>query len=107
LPKRQNWGKERARLQELLKDQNKRIDDWLEKVEQLFNFAEKAQIKFTDKNTSLKEKGMILSCLGSNLTLLNGILSVSLQEPLLYIEEMAKGLKAEIFRFEPLDFALT
>ncbi|MDX9913574.1 MAG: recombinase zinc beta ribbon domain-containing protein [Candidatus Moranbacteria bacterium] len=104
LAKKAELGKERARLQELLKDQDKRIDDWLEKVEHLFNFAEKAQIKFTDKNTSLREKGMILSCLGSNLTLLNGILSVSLQEPLLHIEEIAKGLKAETFRFEPLNF---
>lgn len=104
LAKKAELGKERARLQELLKDQDKRVDDWLEKAEQLFVFAEKAQIKFTDKNTSLKEKGMILSCLGSNLTLLDGKLSISLQEPLLRIEEMAKGLRAETFRFEPLNF---
>jgi hypothetical protein len=37
---------------------------------------------------------MTLSCLGSNLSLLDGKLSISLREPLQYIEKMAEGLKA-------------
>jgi len=100
--KKAELAKERARLQELIKDQDKRIDDWLEKAEKLFIFSERAKSKFQDKETTLKEKGMILSCLGSNLSLLDGKLSISLQEPLTHVEEMAKIMKDKSFRFEPL-----
>ena len=102
LAKKAELGKEKAKLQELLKDQNSQVDDWLEKAEQLFNFTELVQEKF--KNTALKEKGSILSCLGSNLTLLNGKLNISLQKPLIHIEEMVKIFKDKTFRFEPLNF---
>lgn len=95
-------NKERARLKELLGDQDDSVGNWLDKAEQLFNFAEVAKAKF--KNSTLKEKGIILSCLGSNLTLKDGKMAISLQKPLIYIEEMAKEFKENSKRLEPLNF---
>jgi len=101
--KKTELNKERARLKELISDQDDTIENWLDKAEQLFNFAELAKAKF--KEGTLKEKGMILSCLGSNLILKDGKLAISLQKPLIYIEEIAKELRTDSERLEPYDFS--
>ena len=76
----------------MLKDTGKRIDNWVEQAESLFLFAERARNKF--KKGGWEVKKQILSCLGSNLLLKDGRLSMSLQKPLLLMEKYAGGVQA-------------
>jgi site-specific DNA recombinase len=102
-PRKSELNKEKTRLIELLKDQDQQIDDWLNKAEQLFDFAKSAKTKF--ENSSLKEKGNILYQLGSNLSLLDGKLSISLQKPLVHVENMVNIMSTDSGRLEPLNFS--
>ncbi|MCX6154101.1 MAG: hypothetical protein NT007_08075 [Candidatus Kapabacteria bacterium] len=95
-------GKEKIRLEELVRDQNRRVDDWMETAEQFFNFAEKAASVFRDKNTSLKLKGNILNYLGSNLSLFDKKLSISVEKPFFKVQEIGQWVSKEKIRFEPL-----
>lgn len=56
--KKANLIKEKLRLEELLKDTGCRVNQWLEKAEQVFTFAEKARDRF--KNGLPEEKKAIL-----------------------------------------------
>lgn len=98
--KKSHATKEKLKLQELLNDSDKRVDNWIETAEQLFNFAKIAKTKF--ENGTLEDKKIILSTLGSNLVLKDQNLSILLQKPLLSIEKAAFEVKAISKRFEPL-----
>lgn len=99
--KKSELSKEKSRLQELLGDTDKRVDDWIEKAETMFNFAEKAKSKF--EAGTLEEKRAILSILGSNLSLKDGKLAVNLQKPLTCIKIAVPEIKAIHNRLEPLE----
>ncbi|MFH1564324.1 MAG: zinc ribbon domain-containing protein, partial [bacterium] len=98
--KKSELSKEKSRLQELLGDTDKRVDDWIEKAETMLNFAEKAKSKF--ESGTLEEKRAILSILGSNLSLKDGKLTVNLQKPLTCIKSAVPEIKAIHNRLEPL-----
>ena len=78
---------EKRRLQELLNDNDKRINVWLENIENLFNLATNAQKKFTIG--TLEEKKQILMALGSNLLLKDRKLSIIKPKPLILVEKAA------------------
>ena len=100
LKKKSELNEEKFKLEDLLKDTGKRIDDWVERAEVLFSFAETAQKRF-EKGYS-EDKRQILSCLGSNLFLKDGNLSVDLQKPLLFMEKYAEGVRSIHERLEPV-----
>jgi len=100
LKKKKELIKEKARLQELLNDSDKRVTDWLEKAEKVFNFAKEAKEKF--KNGTLEEKRMILACLGSNLLLKDKKLIISIEKPLILMEKASEEVKRLTQRLEPL-----
>jgi len=102
-PRKSELNKEKTRLVELLRDQDQQIDDWLEKAEQLFDFAKLAKTKF--ENSTPKEKGNILYQLGSNLSLLDGKLNISLQKPLIHVENIVNIMNADSTRLEPINFS--
>lgn len=97
--KKTDLAKEKERLFKLLNESNGNVDDWLEKAEKLFDFAASARQKFM--NGSLDDKKEILAALGSNLTLKDQILSISIQKPLVLVEKAAKEINTIYKAFEP------
>lgn len=83
---------EKTYFEELLKDSHNQVDRWLETVDSYFAFAEKAHTAFS--NGSLEVKKGILATLGSNLTLKDKKLNVSLPEPLLFTQKVSVEVKA-------------
>ena len=100
LRKKAELEKEKLRLQELLNDTDKRVSDWLEKAEKVFNFALEAKKKF--ENGTLEEKRLILACLGSNLLLKDKKLIISIEKPLILMEKASEEVKNINQRLEPL-----
>ncbi len=98
--KKSEFSKEKVRLQELLKDTDGRVDNWLEKAEQVFTFAESAPKRYA--SATLREKRNIVFVLGSNLLLKDNKLSIHVAAPLLLIEKAAKEVKRIHARLEPL-----
>ena len=83
---------EKARLKSLLGDTDKRIDTWLEIAERGFNFAEKAPLAFSKASEKklIEVKREIFSALGWNYTLFDGKLTISLDNLLVPIENVAE-----------------
>ncbi len=81
---------EKAKFQELLKDTDSRVENWLEVAERGFNFAEKASAIFEDVKgeINLETKKDIFATLGSNLILKDKILSIYWDELLFPMKEM-------------------
>lgn len=94
---------EKEQLHSLLNEANKRMDEWLEIADNYFKFASEAKINFEKGDIQIKKN--ILSALGSNLTLKNGKLNVSLEKPLLLIKGGAKEARDIEIRLEPLKTA--
>jgi len=91
--------KEKARLEEILKDFNGRVERWLEIGEKTFNFARYARYWF--KNGTSQDKGQLLQSLGSNLILKDKKLEVQLKKPLIAIGQMVKEVPEVKEGFEP------
>lgn len=97
--KKDSLLKEQHKFEELLKDANQRIVTWLDRAETMFNFAETAQKRFTEG--SLETKRDILSCLGSNLTLQDRKLDISLDKGLSMLLQVAPEIQNLHNRLEP------
>jgi site-specific DNA recombinase len=93
---------EKKRLKGLLDETDKAVDDWLERAEYLFNFAEVGKIRF--ERGTIEEKKDVLSYLGSNLLLKDRKLRITRKNELIAMEELAKEEKAIRNRLEPLGF---
>jgi len=100
LRKKAGLTKEKEKISELMKDNDYQIDNWIEKATELFSFAELARYRF--ENGTLEEKKTILSALGSNFSLKDGKLLISLQKPLLVLKEAAFEVKQIYDRLEPV-----
>jgi hypothetical protein len=100
LEKKSELLKEKSQLQELLNDTNERVNGWIEKTENMFNFAEKAKARF--ETGTAEDKRQILSALGSNLLLKDRILSISIEKPLILIEQAASEVRNIHSRLEPV-----
>ena len=90
---------EKARLQEFLKDTDKRVDNWLEIAERGFNFAEKARSAFETGGIEVKKE--IFAALGSDFLLKDRKLSISMDNLLFPIQTAAKEARAISARLEP------
>ncbi len=99
--KKTKINKEKFHLEELLQDTGKRVDNWLDNAEKVFNFAEKARERF--ENGSPEDKKRILSSLGSNLLLKDGKLALDVKKPLISIKEVSLGVNVKKDTFEPLE----
>ena len=104
LRKKSTLEQEKSRLKGLMGESDQSVDDWLERAEQLFHFAEIGKSRF-DSGT-IMEKKEILSFLGSNLLLKDQKLRITKKNELIAMEELAKEEKAIRTRFEPLDLPL-
>ena len=101
---------EKKRCASLLDDTDKRVENWLDVAERGFNYAEKAVKAFeiARKTKDLTLKKEIFTALGSNYTLKDGKLTVTLDNLLLPIKNAANEVRDIRARLElPKDGALT
>ncbi len=94
---------EKSKFQELLKDTDKRIENWLEVAERGFSFAEKASAVFADieNPNTLEAKKEIFATLGSDLILKDRKLFISWDKLLFPIKSMALEVREIKERLEP------
>ena len=93
-------GQEKARLQELLNDTDKRIDSWLETADRVIKFASDAREAFTERGQLARK--IILSALGSNLLLKGKKLEIDVQNALMPMMLVSSGAKIKTGTFEPV-----
>ena len=86
-----DFNKERIRLEALLADTSDRIGKWLDKADELFQFATTAKESFEKGGIEIRKR--ILANLGSNLLLKDRKISITIEKPLLYLEDASKELK--------------
>lgn len=100
LQKKQELKEEKDKFDELIADSSHRIDTWFDNAEKFLKFAETAKERFENGSTETKKD--ILSCLGSNLLLMDGKLRVQLQSPLNVFAEYSTAVTALKERLEPV-----
>jgi len=91
------------KAEELLKDDSHRAETWLDRAENLFQFAETAKKRFEEGDLQTKKE--ILSCLGTNFELSVRTLRLSTRKPLVYLQKLAPEVQALHRRLEPLNHA--
>jgi DNA invertase Pin-like site-specific DNA recombinase len=103
------FAEQRSALQREMEDIQRKIarvendpDVWLINCAKTLNFACYAKKHFL--NGTLKEKRAILSALGSNLTILDQKLSISLFSHFEFMQKMQQLIPAQNSRFEPKNF---
>src|SRR5579872_1260418 len=97
---RQRLGllKEKAALEELLRDAGHRVEQWLKLSEQVFEFARTARTRFADGDAKTKKE--ILLTIGSNLTLKDKKLSIEAAKPFFLLETF---IAVDEHRNEPIE----
>ena len=98
--KKDQLKKEKDRMQSLLNDSDKNIDDWIEQVETMLNFAQNAQGNFEEGDLNTKKE--ILSMLGSNLILKDNILRIEMEKPLRLMQKAVPEINRLYRMFEPI-----
>jgi len=91
---------EKHKYEELINDANNRVETWLDRAEKMLNFAETAKNRF--ELGTIDDKRDILASLGSNLSLFEKKLSITLDKPIELVEEVAPEVRALHKRLEPL-----
>ena len=91
--------KEKARLAELLDQTDKRVDAWMENMENAFTFIAQAEEKL--RHGTVEQRKEILSALGSNRTLFQQKLALDMEETLLPFQKISKALHRIHDRLEP------
>lgn len=92
--------KEKHHLKELLEDTDDRVNKWVDKAKYAFELARDAKEGF--ENGELEKKKEILAALGSNFTLKDKKLRISLKKELAAIKKAAKEVETIHSEFEPL-----
>ncbi len=102
--RKQTLLSEKDRLQELLKDTDKRVENWLEVAERGFNFAEKAAAVFAEakENNDLETRKEIFAALGSDLLLKDRKLSIDWDNLLFPMQTMSKEVRSIKAGLEPV-----
>ncbi len=89
----------KSKFEELLADTQNRVETWLNTADELFSFAAMAQKRFESGDESTKRE--VLSCLGSNLTLKDRMLSINLNPVLGIVGKIAPEIRELHIRLEP------
>ncbi|HOU46011.1 MAG TPA: hypothetical protein PLA41_02575, partial [Candidatus Pacearchaeota archaeon] len=93
-----------SRLREQVRLTEDRADKWLELTEKAFDFAVYARARFNEGDLMTKKE--ILSALGSNFLLKDGIISINRAEWLEPIVKSYPAIEKEYLRLEPaINFA--
>lgn len=97
--------KEKATLEELLRDAGHRVNQWLTFSENIFEFACTARTRFAKGDPITKKE--ILTTIGSNLTLTKKRLSIEATKPFFILEKSLSGNGPENEPIEPENHGLT
>lgn len=98
---------EKTKLEESLNNQGQRVNNWLETVEEHFNFALHARHRF--EVGTPEEKREMLVTIGSNLTLLDKVLGLDLENEyafLEYVKEIEPSVSEEFEHEESVDISM-
>lgn len=93
--------RKKSKIKSLLKKDDKQADEWIDLTAKTFDFAAKAQERFT--NGSSEDKKTILKAVGSNLFLKNKELTIQPRKPFLLIKEAVSKVKSSDKRLEPIE----
>ena len=96
--------KEKAGLEELLRDAGHRVEQWLKLSEQTFNFACTARERFAKGDPKTKKE--ILLAIGSNLTLKDKILRIEAKKPFFLLEKSLTSDEHQNWPIEPENVGL-
>ena len=91
--------KEKAGLEEMLRDAGHRIEQWLDLSEKTFEFACTVRDRFGKGDAKTKKE--ILLTIGSNLTLRHKILSIEAKKPFFLLENSMSGDEVKNEAIEP------
>lgn len=97
--KKEETLKEKAHLEAILNGTGQRTEQWMALAEDVFHFAENAKKRF--ETGDMQTKKQIFSALGLHLSLKDKILSISYDNVLFPIQEIAKEIKRQNDRFAP------
>jgi DNA invertase Pin-like site-specific DNA recombinase len=93
---------EKARINGLLGETDKRIENWLEVAERGFDFAETARERFNaDTSEDLQVRKEVFATLGSNYTLKDKKISIQADDLLFAIKKVKEATASVISPFEP------
>jgi site-specific DNA recombinase len=98
---------EKTKLEESLSNQGQRVNNWLETVEEHFNFALHARHRF--EVGTPEEKREMLVTIGSNLTLLDKVLGLDLENEyafLEYVKEVEPSVSEEFEHEKSADISI-
>jgi len=95
--------KQKSVLEEALLRQGAEKVHWLELSERTFNFARYARMWF--EKGDIDTKRAVFACLGSNLLIKDGALSLTLRKPFKFIFEGLPYAEQELLRLQPLETA--
>src|ERR1035437_3830049 len=96
--------KEKAGLEELLRDAGHRVEQWLKLSEQTFNFACTVRERFAKGDPKTKKE--ILLAIGSNLTLKDKILRIEAKKPFFLLEKSLTSDEHQNWPIEPENVGL-
>ncbi len=102
--KRKNEGlNELHGIEEQIKQAGNRVENWMNEVEEKFEFARKAREKFNDPNTTTEEKRELFFRLSSDLKLFNKNVNALLENLYEPLRRITKGEPTTKEEFEPQD----
>ena len=91
--------KDKASLEELLRDAGHRVEQWLKLSEETFEFACMARERFSKGDPKTKKE--ILLAIGSNLTLKDKKLCIEAKKPFFILENSLSSNEHEHSKIEP------
>jgi site-specific DNA recombinase len=96
--------KEKAAIEEMLRDAGHRVEQWLDLSEKTFEFACVARTRFAKGDSKAKKE--ILLTIGSNLTLKGKKLNIEAKKPFLLLENSLSGSEPKKEQIEPENHGL-
>lgn len=92
---------EKQKLESQQNNTGRRIEDWLNEVEEKFNFATLARKKFNDPKTTIEDKREMMFRISSNLKLFNKKVDALLENLYEPLRRVTKGEPSTKMEFEP------
>lgn len=92
-------SQEKARTEAIMADAGQSVDARLKKAEEVFTFIEDAKVKFRDGSPD--DRRLVLSRLGSNLTVETKKINIDVEETLLPIQKLSPIIREIHERLEP------
>lgn len=89
--KKQELESEKSSIQHLMNTTDSMANDWIKKTEQLFDFGSRAIEIFENGDTNQKRE--LLNLLGSNLSIKDKKLSIQVEKPIIYLQDISSELK--------------